>query len=120
MQPRPPTVPLAPNAIQKGTPLKVLMNQESIECLAQNILYVHKVFPAEAFCQHALTNLEPLELMQRAQHIAKSLREFLPDNYQQAVSILIDSFTPAETEVGSLGLAGFFYMPHSFSLPISV
>ncbi|MBU0541756.1 MAG: DNA alkylation repair protein [Gammaproteobacteria bacterium] len=114
MQPRPPTVPLAPNAIQKGTPLKVLMNQESIECLAQNILNVHKAFPAEAFCQHALTNLEPLELMQRAQHIAKSLREFLPDNYQQAVSILIDSFTPAETEVGSLGLAGFFYLPHSF------
>ena len=69
MQPRPPTVPLAPNAIQKGTPLKVLMNRESIECLAQNILYVHKTFPAKTFCQHALTDLEPLELMQRAQHI---------------------------------------------------
>ena len=37
MQPRPPVVPLAPNAIQKGTPLKVLMNRESIECLAQKL-----------------------------------------------------------------------------------
>lgn len=114
MQLRAPTVPKAPNAIQKGTPLKVLLNQESIECLAQNILYVHKTFPAEAFCQHALANLEPIELMQRAQHIAKSLQQFLPANYTQAVSILVDSFTPAETEVGLLGLAGFFYLPHSF------
>lgn len=114
MQPRSPSVLKAPNAIQKGTPLKVLLNRESIECLAQNILYVYKAFPAEAFCQHALANLEPLELMQRAQHIAKSLHQFLPANYTQAVSILVDSFTPAETEVGSLGLAGFFYLPHSF------
>ncbi|WP_394673261.1 DNA alkylation repair protein [Limnobacter sp.] len=114
MQPRAPAVPTAPNAIQKGTPLKVLLNRESIECLARNILYVHKTFPVEAFCQHALANLEPLELMQRAQHIAKSLQQFLPANYTQAVSILVDSFTPAGTEVGSLGLAGFFYLPHSF------
>mgnify|MGYP001213527004 CR=1 FL=1 len=114
MKPRSPTVPVAPNAIQKGTPLKVLLNQESVECLAQNILYVHKAFPADAFCQHALAGLEPLELMQRAQHIAKSLKEFLPSNYNQAVSVLIDSLTPAETEVGSLGVAGFFYLPHSF------
>ncbi|MEW6204583.1 MAG: DNA alkylation repair protein [Pseudomonadota bacterium] len=114
MQPRSPSVLKAPNAIQKGTPLKVLLNRESIECLAQNILYVYKAFPAEAFCQHALANIEPLELMQRAQHIAKSLHQFLPANYTQAVSILVDSFTPAETEVGSLGLAGFFYLPHSF------
>lgn len=114
MKPRSPTVPVAPNAIQKGTPLKVLLNQESVECLAQNILYVHKAFPADAFCQHALAGLEPLELMQRAQHIAKSLKEFLPSNYNQAVSVLIDSLTPVETEVGSLGVAGFFYLPHSF------
>jgi len=111
---RPPIVPLAPNAIQKGTSLKALLNPESIECLAQNILYVHKTYPAELFCQHALANLEPLELMQRAQHIAKSLQRFLPGNYAEAVSILVESFTPAETEVGSLGLAGFFYLPHSF------
>ncbi|MCR2747435.1 DNA alkylation repair protein [Limnobacter parvus] len=113
MQLRPPTVPLAPNAIQKGTPLKLLLNQDSIECLAQNILYAHKAFPADEFCKHALSNLEPLELMQRAQHIANSLRQFLPANYTQAVSILIESFTPAEADVGSLGVAGFFYLPHS-------
>lgn len=114
MQPRPPTVPKAPNAIQKGTPLKVLMNRESVECLAQNIHYVDKTFPAEEFCRHALTDIEPLELMQRAQYIAKSLKKFLPGNYNQAVSVLVESLTPAETEVGSLGLAGFFYLPHSF------
>jgi len=113
MQTRPPTVPLAPNAIQKGTPLKFLLNQDSIECLAQNILHAHNAFPAHEFCKYALNNLEPLELMQRAQHISKSLQQFLPANYTQAMSILIESFTPAEAEVGSLGVAGFFYLPHS-------
>ena len=100
------SLPQAPNSIQKGIPLKLLLNREAIECLAQNILCVHKAFPADEFCQHALDGLEPLELMQRAQHIAKSLQRFLPGNYAEAVSILVESFTPAETEVGSLGLAG--------------
>ena len=63
------TLPQAPNGIQKGIPLKLLLSREAIECLAQNILCVHKAFPADEFCQHALDGLEPLELMQRA-HLA--------------------------------------------------
>lgn len=62
---RPPTIPYAPRAIQKGTPLKVLLNQEAVECLVQNILSVHADFEAQRFCECAPTDLEPLELMQR-------------------------------------------------------
>lgn len=108
------SLPLAPNSIQKGIPLKLLLNREAIECLAQNILCVHKAFPADEFCQHALDGLEPLELMQRAQHIARSLRQFLPGHYAQAIAILVDSMTPAKTDDNEVGAGGFFYLPHSF------
>lgn len=114
MQPRTPTVPQAPNGIQKGIPLKLLLNKESIECLAQNILSVHTAFPADEFCQHALDGLEPLEMMPRAQHIARSLQQFLPGHYAQAIAILVDSMTPAKTDDNDVGAGGFFYLPHSF------
>lgn len=111
---RPPTIPDAPRSIQKGTPLKALLNQEAIECLAQNILYIHNDFQAKAFCECALTGIEPLQLMQRGQHIAKALHRFLPGNYSDAIAIMIASLTPALAEAEAFGLAGFFYLPHSF------
>lgn len=111
---RPPTIPYAPRSIQKGTPLKVLLNQEAVDCLAQNILFAYPGFEARKFCEYALTDLEPLELMQRGQHIAKALRQFLPGNYSEAVAIITASFTPEQTEAEGGGLAGFFYLPHSF------
>lgn len=111
---RPPTIPHAPRSIQKGTPLKVLLNQEAIECLAQNILYIHKDFQTKPFCECALTDIEPLELMQRGLHIAKALHQFLPGDYSEAVKIITASLTPVQTEAEEFGLAGFFYLPHSF------
>lgn len=111
---RPPTIPCAPRSIQKGTPLKALLNQEAIECLAQNILYVHKEFEAKAFCESAFADIEPLELMQRGRHIAKALHQFLPRDYSRAIAIMMASLTPAHTEAEEFGLAGFFYLPHSF------
>lgn len=68
---RPPKIPNAPRSIQKGKPLKDLLNQEGIECLAQNILYVHEDFEAKTFCQNAFTGKASLGLMQRGQLMAK-------------------------------------------------
>jgi hypothetical protein len=103
---RPPTIPCAPRSIQKGTPLKVLLNQEAVECLAQNILYVNRNFEIKAFCESALTGIEQLELMQRGQHIAKALHQFLPRSYSEAIEIIIASLTAAQTEAEEFGLAG--------------
>jgi 3-methyladenine DNA glycosylase AlkC len=77
-------------------------------------LFAHADFEAQRFCECALTDLEPLELMQRGQHIAKALHQFLPSNYSEAVAIITASLTPAKTEADEFGLAGFFYLPHSF------
>jgi 3-methyladenine DNA glycosylase AlkC len=114
MVPRIPAIPSAPRSIQKGTPLKLLLNQNVIEGLAQNILYVHKNFKAHAFCECALAGIDELELMQRGQHIAKAIHQFLPGNYSEALAILIASLTPERTEAEEFGLAAFFYLPHSF------
>jgi 3-methyladenine DNA glycosylase AlkC len=111
---RPPTIPVAPKSIQKGIPLKNLLGREAIECLAQNILYAHSSFETKKFCECALTNLEPLELMQRGLHIANALQQFLPNNYSEAVEIITSSLTPIRTEADEFGLADFFYLPHGF------
>ncbi|MEA5443556.1 DNA alkylation repair protein [Cyanobium gracile] len=114
MTPQVPTIPPAPRSIQKGTPLKHLLGQETIKSLAQNIQYVDPDFSASRFCDSALAGLEPLTIMQRGLHIAKALREFLPGNYEDAVQVLMASLTPEKSETDDLGLAGFFYLPHSF------
>lgn len=111
---RPPVLPSAPASIQKGVPLKNMLNQETVECLAQNIRFAYKDFQADEFCEQARSGLETLELMQRAKHIAKALREFLPGSYSEAVATLIASFTAEQTDTEVSHLSGFFYLPHSF------
>ena len=111
---RAPIIPDAPKAITKGVPLKLLINDQAIECLAFNILYVYRQFNVDAFCAQAKTGLETLSLMERGKHVAVALRATLPQNYTQALAILIDSLTPEETFTEDFGLSGFFYLPHSF------
>ncbi len=114
MTPRVPTIPAAPRSIQKGTPLKHLLGQEAIECLANNLQIVDADFPVGRFCESALAGIEPLTIMQRGVHIARALREVLPGNYEEAVQVLMASLTPEKSEAEEMGLAGFFYLPHSF------
>lgn len=114
MTPQVPTLPLAPRAIQKGTPLKHLLDQEAIACLAENIQYVDPDFSSSRFCESALAGLEPLAIMQRGLHIAKALHAFLSGSYEEAVQVLIASLTPEKSDTDEMGLAGFFYLPHSF------
>lgn len=107
-----PQIPEAPRSIQKGTPLKHLLGPAAVECLAQNICLVYPAFDSASFCQAALDQLEPLPLMARSQHIASALHQTLPKPYKAAVRVLTDSFAPPPSE-DSIGLAGFFYLPHS-------
>ena len=114
MKSRPPILPNAPRSIQKGVPLKDLINPESISCLALNIQFVKPDFESEAFCQVAIEDLEPLSVMQRGLHLAKALHQYLPQKYEEALGVLLASFTEEDTEAEEFGLAEFFYLPHSF------
>lgn len=107
-----PRIPVAPNSIQKGIPLKHLLGSEAVDCLAHNILLVHRQFDAESFRRAALDGLEPLGILERGQHLAMALRRCLPATYATAVEILLASLTPPLTRTEDLGLAVFFYLPH--------
>jgi 3-methyladenine DNA glycosylase AlkC len=108
-----PRIPAAPRSIQKGVPLKHLLGKEAVDCLAQNISLVYPKFEVELFRRSSLNGLEPLGLMQRGQHIATALRQYLPGVYREAIGIILDSLTPAKTDADEFGLAEFFYLPHS-------
>ena len=108
-----PMLPQAASAIQKDVPLKEILSATSIGYLARNIELVFPNFDKDSFCTQATVGLDELTLMQRADHIATALRAHLPTSYQDALDILVASFTPELTQSSDNGLAVFFYLPHS-------
>lgn len=105
-------IPPAPRSIQKGVPLKGLLGEEAVDCLAHNIGAVHRSFPGDAFRASALDGLEPLGLLERGQHLSRALRQHLPADYSAAVEVMLASLTPPVARTDELGLAVFFYLPH--------
>jgi hypothetical protein len=69
-------------------PIKNLLGLEAIDCLAHNILLVYTCFDETSFREIAWNGLEPLGIMERAQHLAKALRQHLPENYSAAIEII--------------------------------
>ena len=47
-------IPIAPNSIQKGVPLKLLLDEEAITQLAQNINFVYPAFNPSSFISETL------------------------------------------------------------------
>ncbi|MEA5392475.1 DNA alkylation repair protein [Cyanobium gracile UHCC 0139] len=91
-----------------------MLGQEAIAYLANNIQYVDPDFPVRRFSESALPGIEHLSIMQRGLHIARALHAVLPGDYVEAIRILMASLTPEKSEADEMGLAGFFYLPHSF------
>lgn len=100
-------------SMEKGSSLGELLDREAISCLAHNIGLVFPKFDGKGFQCQALKNLEPLKIMQRGHHIAGVLREFLPQRYEQAVKILVDSMTPPLSRTSDNGMWVFIYLPYS-------
>lgn len=108
-----PRIPAAPPTIQKGIPLKDLLGEEAVDCLAHNIALVHPRFDRAAFRRRALDGLDPLGIVQRGRHIAAALRRGLPEKYAEAIRIILASLTPPLTSTEGVGLEVFFYHPHA-------
>lgn len=107
-----PRIPVVPNSIQKGSPLKLLLGPEAIDCLVHNISLVYKPFDRISFSKEALDGLEPLGLMDRGKKLARVLRDHLPSKYSNAIDVLLASLTPPLTRTENNGLKVFFYLPH--------
>jgi 3-methyladenine DNA glycosylase AlkC len=82
--------------------------------IAGMISAVHPSFDGSGFVDDVLDGYEPLELKQRGLKIARSMRAFLPDNYEAAVEILLASLGPTLDKSGDSGMGVFLYFPHVF------
>ena len=107
------SIPDAPRAIQKGIPLKLLLDEPAIRQLANNMTVVFDRFDSDNFIAEALQDIGPLSLKERAKKISHALKQHLPDNYSEAIDLIVQSFTPPLYNTDNLGLSGMFYMPHA-------
>ena len=106
------SIPEAPKSIQKGVPLKLVLDKNAIQCLADNLHLVHTEFPKRLFFKDAMNGIESLSLTERSSHIAVAMRNHLPVTYSEAIEILLKSLTPPLAKTHDNGLASMFYMPH--------
>ena len=105
-------IPYAPNSIQKGIPLKLILDKEAVYQLGVNLNIVDGRFNKEAFTKEALKNISPLGIKERAEHIANVMQKYLPEVYSEAIDIILKSLTPPLEKTEDNGLAVLFYMPH--------
>jgi 3-methyladenine DNA glycosylase AlkC len=105
-------IPDAPSSIQKGVPLKLLLDRKAIEQLSINLHHVHKSFDKIQFVKECMIGISELTLKERSRHIAALMKKFLPASYSEAIGIVVKSLTAPLKETEGNGLAGLFYMPH--------
>src|SRR5262245_40381465 len=95
-------------------PLKTFFSPARVRALAADIVRVEPAFPAKAFIKRATTGLDELELLARGKHISAALAEYLPEDYEAAVDVLLRSLGAEHhsDELVGAGMAPFAYLPH--------
>jgi len=97
-----------------ATPLKDMFGSDVPARIAAAIAAVHLSFPVDPFVAEALDGYEALELTPRCRQIARALRTHLPDDYDEAIRVLLASLGPPSERPALTGMAAFFYAPHVF------
>lgn len=89
---------------------------EIIPCtIAEMISSVYPKFDQESFITLVMEGYEPLNLMARGRKIAHSLHPFLPDNFEAAISILVESLDAGTDRPRNTGpIDSFLFLPHTF------
>jgi 3-methyladenine DNA glycosylase AlkC len=94
--------------------LKDQFGASAPRAIASMIRAVHDGFPQDAFLRDALAGYDRLSLTGRGFQIAAALRKHLPQEYPEAVEILLASASQPHEHRASGGMAAFLYMPHLF------
>lgn len=93
-----------------------LVNQYGADvprAIARMVSAVHRRFPADAFLHDALAGYDALALMPRGRHIAQALQKHLPQDYAQALPILMASIDQPHGRAEGLSLGSFLFLPHT-------
>ncbi|MCA9177654.1 MAG: hypothetical protein KDB14_24455 [Planctomycetales bacterium] len=104
---------VAPSAIERGKPLKELLDHKLVALIGESLDAVVPEFDLRRFQQQGSAGLEGLELKERALHIARAMASQLPEDFDAAAPLLIDALGPPLESTEGNGLAVFFYMPHA-------
>ena len=96
-------------------PLKTFFSRPLVRRLSADIARVYPSFRGDRFVKDACAGLEKLELLDRGRHISRALAKYLPSSYPDAVAVLLASLGPehASDELIGVGMAPFFYLPHT-------
>ena len=73
-------IPEAPKSIQKGFPLKLVLDQAATNQLGENFQSVHAPFDKGAFIQDAMKGIEPLSITERSKRVQFILSFFVENN----------------------------------------
>ncbi len=99
-------------------PFKNLYNDKSIMGMAQIIQSQYPGFKHREFAKNILSTLAQLEMKDRVRLISSQLKNYLPDNYEKAVEVLVNSLAPEASHENSEwqgdcdnGLSGFMVWP---------
>lgn len=92
-------------------PFKNAFNKEMLSQMGEHFKRASPAFDANAFVSKASNGLEHLELKERSTHITNALIEYLPDDFESAAKILVDSLAPSAPYDPKLGITGWATWP---------
>lgn len=93
--------------MSEATELRSMYNRAAVEHLAGLVAAAYPDFAGDDFVEGVLAELPPLSLMERAQRIAAGFKAHLPDDYPQALAILLASLPAVPAEEGSFRFLPF-------------
>ncbi|MCW7538833.1 hypothetical protein OOT46_13390 [Aquabacterium sp. A7-Y] len=93
--------------------LKDGFNAATVEGIADGLLSAHPAFDRAGFLAACLDGFESLSLMERVGRVARTMVDFLPPSYPEALQVLHRAMGPAPQDSGeSEGIAVFRHASH--------
>ncbi len=90
-----------------------LFNEVKVKKLAKDIKTVYPAFAEREFARIVVEEFPRLELMQRIAHISAMLRRYLPQDYLEALKILVSSLpVPCDPTKSDDDFGEFIYAPY--------
>ena len=91
-----------------------LFNAPKVQKIAQEIKAVYRSFEAEGFTDEVLASFPKLELKERMYHIRDMFKKYLPNDYREAISVLLKALPPElDNTKTDDDFGDFIYAPYS-------